>query len=71
MTDEMRRRQVLVVEDDPSLRNLYTTTLSRLDVDLFEAPDGAVAVRRFSAGIDRAPGVSYAYFQDFRKCRPD
>jgi two-component system chemotaxis response regulator CheY len=42
-TNETQREQVLIVEDQSDLRRLYRAALECLDVDLFEAPDGAAA----------------------------
>jgi CheY-like chemotaxis protein len=43
MRDRRRRGQVLIVEDQPDLRQLYREALSCLSVEVIEAADGAAA----------------------------
>ena len=45
----MERRQILIVEDSPTMRQLLVFALRRLkDVDIVEAPDGMDGLRKVS-----------------------
>jgi two-component system chemotaxis response regulator CheY len=46
----MERRQILIVEDSPTMRQLLVFALRRLkDVDIVEAPDGMDGLRKVSS----------------------
>ncbi|MDD5658303.1 MAG: response regulator [Elusimicrobia bacterium] len=43
----MNRKKILVVDDDPSIREILATQLSRLNFETFTAADGREAVETF------------------------
>ena len=45
-------RTVLVVDDDESVRRTCSDILGAAGYDVIEAPDGAVALERYGAGVD-------------------
>lgn len=49
MTSEIRRKKILVVDDEPSIREILATQLSRLHYDTVTASDGVEAVALFKS----------------------
>lgn len=50
----MNKPLILVIEDDPSVRNLITTTLKTNDYRYVTAPNGVAAIRE---AVSHNPGI--------------
>jgi two-component system OmpR family response regulator len=49
MTPKIRQKKILIVDDDPSIREILATQLGRLHYDTATAEDGEQAVIRFKS----------------------
>ena len=49
MTPKPRQKKILIVDDDPSIREILATQLGRLHYDTFTAADGEEAVAAFKS----------------------